>query len=374
MSTNSVEAIDARQTLVQKKIELMPGGVLQYRRNYAKGEQLIEDQAATSIGYSAVSLVEVQDVYMWTDNNTICVYDKDMGIYESLSLSYKGYDFDKAEKVPVTHVSGKSAMFLHLASHNYYHWLLDTLPCLGVLDKAGVNVSSIDNIYIHRIDSAFQWSMLDRLGVDRDRVIFNGHGIKHYHFDRLLVPLFRLDGAGWPNPWMVSYLKQQFVPPVASGESNSDSSQPQKLYIARGEARRAVTNEAELIEKLELLGYKILHPHKVTFQEQVDALAKADFVLAPHGAGLANTVFCRPGSKVFEFGGHYISPHFRMLSEYNQLDYRAIAAGLDEQGQRLPISSLGSIRHLDFIADIEEIVQQAEVFSKEPSLPLELSA
>ena len=173
---------------------------------------------------------------------------------------------------------------------------------------------------------------------------------------------------------MVSYLKQQFVPPVASGESNSDSSQPQKLYIARGEARRAVTNEAELIEKLELLGYKILHPHKVTFQEQVDALVKADFVLAPHGAGLANTVFCRPGSKVFEFGGHYISPHFRMLSEYNQLDYRAIAAGLDEQGQRLPISSLGSIRHLDFIADIEEIVQQAEVFSKEPSLPLELSA
>ena len=74
MSTNSVEAIDARQALVQNKIELMPGGVLQYRRNYAKGAQLIEDQAATSIGYSAVSLVEVQDVYMWTDNNTCLLY------------------------------------------------------------------------------------------------------------------------------------------------------------------------------------------------------------------------------------------------------------------------------------------------------------
>ena len=80
------------------------------------------------------------------------------------------------------------------------------------------------------------------------------------------------------------------------------------------------------------------------------------------------------GSEMCIRDRHYISPHFRMLSEYNQLDYRAIAAGLDEQGQRLPISSLGSIRHLDFIADIEEIVQQAEVFSKEPSLPLELSA
>ena len=73
-------------------------------------------------------------------------------------------------------------------------------------------------------------------------------------------------------------------------------------------------------------------------------------------------VFCRPGVQVMEFGGHYITGHFRCIAELSQVQYRSIGGGKDEEGARLAASYEGEYRDADFVADISHIIEQADAF------------
>lgn len=365
MSTATIESGDTLEPEIYLRTQIKPSGVFPCSRIIPEGERLITWHNSDVIRHSGVSLVEVRNVHMWSNMRTQCLYDGYEGVYDSLSLEHEDINWDLAVSTPVTDVPGTTILFPHLDSHNYYHWLIDTVPCVGVLELAGIDPQSANNIYIHRMKNGFQWKMLELLGIEKEKIMHHSDGSNHYLFERLLIPYFRLDGGGWPHPWAAGYLNERFQNSDPSNQAEKPRNVPVKLYVARGNARRAVTNEAALIERLTSLGFEILHPHEVSFSEQAQALSKADFVLASHGAGLANVVFCKPGTKIMEFGGHYITMHFRMLSEYSKLNYRAIAAGLDDSGQRLPISNAGPGRILDFIADIEEIVAKSEAFCVE---------
>jgi capsular polysaccharide biosynthesis protein len=333
-----------------------------FRRIIPENECLIRQLRNKIVRYTGISMVEIHDVHLWTDLRTMCLYDSYCGVYESLSLEHHDMDWDRAVAVPVVEVPGTTVLLPHLDSYNYYHWLIDTVPGFGVLDMAGVDVHAVDHIYIHLFVHEFQRQMLKLMNVDIQKVMSYQRGENHYVFEKLLIPDFRLNGFGWPNPWLATYLRERLTSIAESSNMAEPDSSAGKLYVARGASRRAVSNEAELIERLKALGYFILDPNQASFSEQVQALKNADFVLAAHGAGLANIVFCKPDTKVIEFGGHYITEHFRVLGEYCQVDYRAIAAGVDDVGNRLPISDAEDIRELEFIADIDHIVDRAEAF------------
>jgi capsular polysaccharide biosynthesis protein len=60
----------------------------------------------------------------------------------------------------------------------------------------------------------------------------------------------------------------------------------------------------------------------MSFREQVGALAGAEVVLAPHGAGLSNLVFARPDAKVIElFSPRYVNPCYWKLACTLRLPY-----------------------------------------------------
>ncbi|MDJ1175384.1 hypothetical protein [Roseofilum capinflatum] len=50
--------------------------------------------------------------------------------------------------------------------------------------------------------------------------------------------------------------------------------------------------------------------------------ALAHQIVAPHGAGLSNLVFCSPGTQVIElFSPNYVETHYWVLSQELDLDY-----------------------------------------------------
>jgi hypothetical protein len=56
--------------------------------------------------------------------------------------------------------------------------------------------------------------------------------------------------------------------------------------------------------------------------QQAALLAEAEVVLAIHGSGLTNIVFCQPGTKVVElFSPYYVYPCYWLLSNLMQLEY-----------------------------------------------------
>lgn len=79
------------------------------------------------------------------------------------------------------------------------------------------------------------------------------------------------------------------------------------------------------------------HPVKVKLFDasgglpsHVNAFNTADIVIGPHGAGFANLVFCRPGTKVVEIGynsgANALPPMFYQMSRALKLDYRLLIA------------------------------------------------
>lgn len=72
-------------------------------------------------------------------------------------------------------------------------------------------------------------------------------------------------------------------------------------YDSGGHAR-AMFNHHELQAALQRRGQRLLvfEPSGVTFAEVVKQWASASLVIAPHGAGLSNLIFCRPGATVVE--------------------------------------------------------------------------
>ena len=74
-----------------------------------------------------------------------------------------------------------------------------------------------------------------------------------------------------------------------------------RIYISRGKARlRRLLNEAELESALTQAGFEIVDTATMSFSEQVAMFQGAEFIIGPHGAGLANMLFCSPGAKVIE--------------------------------------------------------------------------
>lgn len=73
-----------------------------------------------------------------------------------------------------------------------------------------------------------------------------------------------------------------------------------RLYISRAGSRRAIENEAEVLDALAPFGVEVHRLETYAFSQQVRLFAEAELVCGPHGAGFANMIFMPPGSAVVE--------------------------------------------------------------------------
>ena len=84
----------------------------------------------------------------------------------------------------------------------------------------------------------------------------------------------------------------------------------------------------------------------------VAAFAAARVVVAPHGAGLANVVFCRPGSRVVEFFNRsYVNPCFEQWAHAARLDYHGVVPHGEE-----PVGRERRANREDITADVCSII------------------
>ncbi|MFO0017578.1 MAG: glycosyltransferase 61 family protein [Synechococcaceae cyanobacterium] len=101
---------------------------------------------------------------------------------------------------------------------------------------------------------------------------------------------------------------------------------PLRLYLSRaGESRRGVRDEALIQPLLERYGIRRLDPGQLSLAQQVRLFSQAAWVIAPHGAALANLAFCSPGTLVVELftsgfqPGMYASLSQRIGARYHAL-------------------------------------------------------
>jgi capsular polysaccharide biosynthesis protein len=91
-----------------------------------------------------------------------------------------------------------------------------------------------------------------------------------------------------------------------------------------------------MMKLLDTHGFKKILLEKLSLAERIRIFSSAEAVISPHGAGLANLVFCKPGTKVIEvFNPSYAFPCYWNISKNCGLDYYYL---LGERRMRSPHS------------------------------------
>jgi hypothetical protein len=225
---------------------------------------------------------------------------------------------------------------------NYYHFLTDLLPRWGIFREACPDVA-VDGVYLST-RAGYQRQLLALAGLGELPVV---EVEKHACLapDRLLVPSTPNQDLTAP-PWVVDWLRTHLRP------SADLSACPRGLYVTRGQVpnTRRYVEEAELWPRLAERGFTRLDPGTVSVQEQIDHFAAADTVVAPHGAGLANLVFARPGTRLLElFAPDYVNPCYWAIADAAGLDYRYLVAG--DPDPRADVPMTGVLRDISIPPD-----------------------
>lgn len=161
----------------------------------------------------------------------------------------------------------------------------------------------------------YQRESLEALAIDPSKII-DTSSAPYLRARKLIVPSVPLSG-GCYAPWMCEFLRRTFL---AGGDQVSSG---RRVYILRGKSTyRRVLNEPDVIQFLSGLGFEALQFETLTVREQAAAMASSNVVVAPHGGGLSNLVFCSPQTKVIEiFSPELVAGYYWKLSNQLGLDY-----------------------------------------------------
>jgi len=218
---------------------------------------------------------------------------------------------------PIENINGTVAVLTGLSGNVYFHWLVDILPRFALLEKSGIDLNTIDGFWINQVTQPFQRETLKILGVSLDKIIASD---KHPHIEakELIVPSFS-GYLGWLSPWGLKFLRDKFLTPLLE----ENTTYPERIYICRRRARhRRVLNEEVVIDYLKTRGFVPISLETLSFQEQINQFAKAKVIIAPHGSGLTNLIFCSPQTKVIElFSPNYIRYYFWVISQQLALQH-----------------------------------------------------
>jgi capsular polysaccharide biosynthesis protein len=270
---------------------------------------------------------------------------------------------------PPRRLPGLSLSLLSLWAVNYYHWLFEALPRLELIRRSGLlPTGARPTLLLPEPLSPFHLASLEALGLaDWPRQLVGPQGFLRCE-QLLLADLPSPDCSVWTGPageggieaWVVAFLRRTFLDPafLASGLESAAitdgaitdgaiadgaignaavgetcagrpaDGRPLRLYLSRaGESRRGVRDEALILPLLERHGIRRLDPGQLSLAQQVHLFSRASWVIAPHGAALANLAFCPAGTLVVElFSSGFQPGMYASLSQRIGARYHALTA------------------------------------------------
>lgn len=179
---------------------------------------------------------------------------------------------------------------------NYWHWLAQSLPaiahCTAWLRELGARKIGLITPELQ----PYQRESLRLAGLAPAEVVeltvFRSARAAHCAYSPFL------SGAAAFTP---SAYRRAVREAMLANAGIGTGSGPRRLFLSRRDSRkRPLHNEAEVIACLAEFGFVTVCPGTMPVAEQVRTFARADLVVAPHGAGSANYLFMRPGSRVLE--------------------------------------------------------------------------
>ena len=211
--------------------------------------------------------------------------------------------------------------------NNYAHWLFDIIPKMKILSEA-YNLKKIDYFYFSKLNS-FQKETFKILELNSKKII-DSKIDKHCFFENLIFcthpnyskGTFSTAQSNLPK-WIVDFLRKKFIKKSVKNIKNYN-----KIYIDRSDSQYnhcRIINDNEIKNYLRKKGFRIVKLSKFSLKKQISIFKNCNIVISPHGAGMANLVFCKKKTKIVEIKpfGHPNNVYKR-ISKFNKLKYHLI--------------------------------------------------
>ena len=117
--------------------------------------------------------------------------------------------------------------------------------------------------------------------------------------------------------WISKYLNLKFLEKAITKSKIKNF--PKKIYINRKDATslRYIINKEEVENILSNFGYENLTMSDYSFVDQVALFYNASDIVGLHGAGFANIIFCKEGSKIIEIRPNTAGDIIKNLADKN---------------------------------------------------------
>jgi capsular polysaccharide biosynthesis protein len=212
-----------------------------------------------------------------------------------------------------------SVVSLWTRSTNFYHWLMDAVPRLAVIDRFpyDTRVLTAPNL------RPFQSQTLDWLGLgERHRPTPETHVVVESYFFSAPTAM-----TGCTNPYAVAFLRDRFLP-----RADSSYDGPDRVYVFRRGSSRGIINDEEVETFLAQRGWAAIDPETLPLAQQIRLFAGARAICGVHGAALTNIVWCNPRTTLIELiPDNYLNGCFESISSCLDMDHRYLVFPGDRQ-------------------------------------------
>jgi capsular polysaccharide biosynthesis protein len=184
-------------------------------------------------------------------------------------------------------------------SKNYCHWLWEALSKLILLKKEFPDATLVLQKSYGKID--FMMKSLEAFGFNKSNIKFipkRSHlRVKNLAF----IPCMGIATPGYYDFLKFSEVAQTLI---SHHQENLKTNFGARIYISRSDPQkntaRKVDNEKELTAMLGRHGFKTVYMENFSFLDQISIMHRASFIVAPHGAGITNTMFAQKNCHLFE--------------------------------------------------------------------------
>ncbi|MBS0641270.1 MAG: DUF563 domain-containing protein [Proteobacteria bacterium] len=130
---------------------------------------------------------------------------------------------------------------------------------------------------------------------------------------------------------------------------------PRRLYVSRTDsANRRLINEPEVERVLSEHDFTVIVPGTLSLRQQIRLFRGAEMIVGPHGSGMANLAFCRPGTKVLELvQSNYANSCMNRIAQVRRLQYHA---------ECFETASIGDIHAQPWSVDMSQLMRKIRDF------------
>jgi hypothetical protein len=234
---------------------------------------------------------------------------------------------------------------------NYCHWLLDQLPRLRYLEGS-------QRIIMYKL-APFMKNMLEIMNIDTERVHELGERavlrIGNLNIESSMAEQFH-HPCQHVNRELINFVEASLTTPTVESIV-----QPAKrnIYLSRNKYEgRRISNECDLLTVLDRYDFHTVYPEELSVSEQIRLFKNADVIVSPHGASLANTIFCENVTLVEIFNQNYGTPTFYLIAKLLGFPYQHILGKnpLLSNAEKQSIG-LANLQYEDMEVDLDRLEQ-----------------